>query len=221
MAGRPRVEYNLPRRLMIGFSGHRHLGEHAGAAANAVREAIDRLASRCPRIAGMSSAASGGDTLFAEEMLRRNAPLSIVLPFPCERFKKDFETEPPDAWPRSEEIIRRAVELDVVHQDDADAGMVVDTGLQAEQQHALGKKRDAKAYWEATHRTVDCSDILLAIWNGKPGKGAGGTADAVKYARRIRLPLIIFNPETGAFVEERLSDLLPDRPCSPHKSDNR
>jgi hypothetical protein len=220
MAGPPRVEDNLPRWLVIGFSGHRHLGEHAGAAANAVREVIDKLASRWPRIAGISSAASGGDTLFAEEMLRRDVPLSIVLPFPCERFKTDFEAEPPDAWPRSEEIIRRAVELDVVHQLDADVGMVVESGLQAEQQRALGKERDAKAYWETTLRTVDRSDVFLAIWNGKPGKGAGGTADAVKYARQIRLPLIIFDPETGAFVEERLAALLPDRPCSPYKSDN-
>lgn len=214
----PKVEHELSRWLKIGFSGHRHLGEHANAAANAVREAIDKLASRWQRIAGVCSAACGGDTLFAEEMLRRNAPLSIVLPFPCERFKKDFETEPPDAWSRSEEIIRRAVELDVVHQLDTDVVMVVESGLQAEQQHGLGMKRDVKAYWEATLRTVDRSDVLLAIWNGEPGKGAGGTADAVKYAKQIRLPLIIFNPETGAFVEERLVDLLPDGPCSPYKS---
>jgi len=206
----PQSEYNLPRWLVVGFSGHRHLGQHANTAANAIREGIDKVASRCPRIAGVSSAASGGDTLFAEEMLRRQAPLSVVLPFACERFKEDFEREPSDAWQRSQEIIRRALDLDVVHQLDADVATVVESGLPLEERSELGRTRDAKAYWEATIRTVDRSDVLLAIWNGKPGQGEGGTADAVKYAQRIGLPLIIFNPETGIYIEERLFNLLED-----------
>jgi hypothetical protein len=206
----PQPEHNLPRWLVVGFSGHRHLGEHASTVANAVREAIDKLASRCRRIAGVSSAASGGDTLFAEEMLRRQAPLSIVLPFACERFKKDFEGEPSDAWQRTQEIVRRAVDLDVVHQLDADVAIVLESGLPLDERNELGRARDAKAYWEATIRTVDRSDVLLAIWDGRPGKGEGGTADAVKYAKQIGLPLIIFNPETGVFIEERLTNLVED-----------
>lgn len=206
----PQSEHNLPRWLVVGFSGHRHLGEHADVAANAIRNVIDNLASRCPRVAGVSSAASGGDTLFAEEILRRKAPLSIILPFDCERFKKDFEGEPSDAWQRSKEIIRSAVDLDVVHQLDADLAIVLEFGLPIEKRNELGVARETKAYFEATIRTVDRSDVLLAIWDGEPGKGEGGTADAVKYARQIGLPLIIFNPQTGAFVEERLANLFKD-----------
>jgi hypothetical protein len=206
----PQAEYALPRWLVVGFTGHRHLGQHSNATANAIREAIDNLASRFPRIAGVSSTASGADTLFAEEMLRRKAPLSVVLPFACDRFKKDFEREPSDAWERSQEIIRRAVDLDVVHQLDADIATVVESDLPLGERNELDRTRDGKAYWEATIRTVDRSHVLLAIWNGNPGKGEGGTSDAIKYARRIGLPLIIFNPETGVHIEERLAALLED-----------
>ena len=39
-------------------------------------------------------------------------------------------------------------------------------------------------------RVVELSDIVLAVWNGKPAKGKGGTADVVAYAIRRGVPLI-------------------------------
>jgi hypothetical protein len=206
----PQPDYNLPRWLVVGFSGHRHLGENAPAVAKAIREALDKLSLKFPAIAGVSSAASGGDTLFAEEIIRRHAPVSIILPFDCGRFKNDFDTEPPDAWPRSQEIIRQAVDRHVVHQLQSELATVVESTLPLEKQKELSRARDANAYLEATIRTVDRADVLLAAWDGKPGKGPGGTADAVAYARQIGLPVIIITPETAATVapvEEKMENL--------------
>jgi hypothetical protein len=201
----------LPRWLVIGFSGHRHLGENTGAVREAIRQVLDKLSDKYPALAGVSSAASGADTLFAEEMLRRNAPLSIILPFPSDRFRNDFAAEPPGAWPRSQEIIRRALDLQVVHQLRRDLASVLESNLPPEEQIRLSSARDSNAYLEATVRTVDEADLLLAIWDGKPGKGPGGTADAVAYARQIGLPLILIHPETAATaapVEERQKALF-------------
>jgi hypothetical protein len=200
----------LPRWLIIGFSGHRHLGEKAKDVEDWINTILDRLSLQYLHFAGVASAASGADTLFGEEILRRSAPLSIVLPFAAARFEKDFENEPPNAWARAGEIIRQAIDLDVVHQLDSDVASL--TELQHGQNDRVieARSRDDEAYLEATARTVDRADILLAAWNGKPGGGRGGTADAVHYARRIGLPLILFDPETKTVVEERM-EFLPDR----------
>lgn len=42
-----------------------------------------------------------------------------------------------------------------------------------------------QAYWAAGKQIVDCCDLLIAIWDGQPARGLGGTADVVDYARSI------------------------------------
>ena len=83
----------LPHWTTIGFTGHRTLAT-PGVVATAIAAAVDGLAAGRADIAGVSSAASGGDTLFAEEMRRRDLPLSLILPFPVERFRADFAADP-------------------------------------------------------------------------------------------------------------------------------
>jgi hypothetical protein len=53
---------------------------------------------------------------------------------------------------------------------------------------------DEDAYLAAGHRVVDNSDIMLAVWDGKPAKGKGGTADVVDYAIKRGIPLIHIDP---------------------------
>ncbi|MFF3871535.1 hypothetical protein [Streptomyces sp. NPDC001978] len=42
---------------------------------------------------------------------------------------------------------------------------------------------------------VDQADELLAVWDGQPARGFGGTADAVAYAHRQGVPVRIIWPE--------------------------
>lgn len=180
----------LPTWLVVGFTGHRHLHD-AGIAHEAIVQALDGLARRHPHLAGVSSAALGGDTLFAEEMLGRKRPIRIVLPFPVERFEQDFAGNP-DAWARSAAIIRAAMAVEVVPptrgEDDAATA----------------------AYMEAGVRTVDECHVLIAVWDGQPVQGPGGTADVVAYARAIGRPMVVIDPASGGIAEERL-DRLPAR----------
>jgi hypothetical protein len=41
-----------------------------------------------------------------------------------------------------------------------------------------------QAYWRAGREVVDRSDVLIALWDGQPAHGTGGTGEVVAYARR-------------------------------------
>lgn len=45
------------------------------------------------------------------------------------------------------------------------------------------------------YRDVGLSDELLAVWDGRPAWGFGGTADVVAYAERTGTPVRILWPE--------------------------
>lgn len=53
------------------------------------------------------------------------------------------------------------------------------------------------AYHAAGHRVVDLSDKVVAVWDGRPANGKGGTADIVGYARSLGKRVIVIWP-TGA-----------------------
>jgi hypothetical protein len=42
---------------------------------------------------------------------------------------------------------------------------------------------------------VNRSDRLLAVWDGKPAQGLGGTGDIVAYAKSRGLPTTVIWPE--------------------------
>jgi hypothetical protein len=175
----------LPPWTTIAFSGHRSL-EQPELVAGAIARALDAIAKLRPQLAATSSAASGSDTLFAEAALRRGLPLTIVLPFPRVRFAQDFADDP-DGWRRAEAVI--------------DAATFVDEVPCAES--------DEAAYMEAGVRTIDAADMLIVVWDGKPGKGFGGTADARKYAVDLGKPVVVIDPATGQFDETPIRTLGP------------
>ena len=42
---------------------------------------------------------------------------------------------------------------------------------------------------------VDRSSVLVAVWDGQPSRGLGGTADVVAYARERGVPVEVIWPE--------------------------
>ena len=77
---------------VIVFSGHRidsdatRPGRFPLAALDHVQACLREFAAERPDCVCFSSAASGGDILFAEAMLAHGAKINIVLPFPAEQF---------------------------------------------------------------------------------------------------------------------------------------
>jgi hypothetical protein len=168
---------SLPEWLVVGFCGHRHL-VNVTAIDHAIGTVLTRLEQRHPLLVGISSAAFGADLLFAEQMQRRGHPLQLVLPFPPERFRQDF-TEQPDDWSRAERTIARAIAVDL----------------------AAPAATSGDAYLEAGVRTIERADIVIAVWDGEPARGVGGTGDVVAYARSIGRPLVIIDAKSGNVAE--------------------
>ena len=52
-------------------------------------------------------------------------------------------------------------------------------------------------YGPAGAAILDRSDMLLAVWDGSPSRGPGGTADMVTQARIRGMPVLIIDPATG------------------------
>ena len=50
------------------------------------------------------------------------------------------------------------------------------------------------AYMAASEALVTRSDRLLAVWDGKPSGGHGGTADVVAHARHLGVPVKVIWP---------------------------
>ena len=54
-----------------------------------------------------------------------------------------------------------------------------------------------QAHLTAGQAVVDRSERLVAVWDGKPARGIGGTADIVSYARQKGVPVVVLWPESA------------------------
>jgi hypothetical protein len=54
-----------------------------------------------------------------------------------------------------------------------------------------------EAYWAAGKHVVEATDLLVAVWDGLPAGGLGGTADVVHYAEDLGRDVVRIWP-TGA-----------------------
>ncbi len=153
--------------MRIGITGHRNLGDAAAVAW--VRTVLDRLLGERPAdLVGISSLARGADQLFAELVLLRKGKLEVLLPFAeyRDRLSADQDRE------MYERLLARAS---------------VETLPRA-------GRTDEEAYLQAGHEVVARCDLLLAVWNGAPAGGLGGTAEIVAHARSAGRSLIVIDP---------------------------
>lgn len=112
---------------------------------------------RHKNLVALSAIALGADTLFAQAALSLSIPLRIVRPF--EEYAADFSTE------KTRQMYAALC------------------AAASHEKRLPFKKRSEAAYFTAMQWVVSGSDMLIAVWDGSPGKGRGGTADAVRQAR--------------------------------------
>ncbi|MDP2767730.1 MAG: SLATT domain-containing protein [Candidatus Methanoperedens sp.] len=112
--------------------------------------------------------------------------LEAVLPLPEADYLQDFETQ------ESRDEFRELLAL-------------------AKSTHVLDKAESRKAsYEQCGHYVAHNCDVLVAIWDGKPASGQGGTAEIVEYARKIGRSIFWINSENGKITEERHEDHTPE-----------
>jgi hypothetical protein len=155
--------------MKIGITGHQRLPQLSDW--DWVNIEMHRvLEALDPPLIGISSLAAGADQLFAEVVLERGGRLEVVIPF--EGYENTF-TQPEDRETYLS-LLASASDVEVLDK--------------------FGSEEEA--YLTAGERLVDGSDSLLAVWNGQPAAGLGGTADVVQYARDNQKKIIHLNPLT-------------------------
>jgi hypothetical protein len=155
--------------MKVGFTGHQRLDHQRDW--EWVGGEIDRvLTSLPPPVIGITSLAVGADQLFAGAVLRHEGSLQVIIPFP--EYENTFdEGRDRESYQR---LLKAASTVTVMHR----AGS------------------DEECYLAAGRMVVDVADLLVAVWNGKPAAGLGGTGDVVEYARQRQKRTVHLNPIT-------------------------
>jgi hypothetical protein len=172
----------LPVFHVIGFTGHRQVAQPLRVAEAIQRELAELESNHAVEWLALSSVAAGSDLIFVRSVLARKLGWEAVLPLPPAEMRRDFE---PEAWREVETLL-----------------------AEAEHVRVIGERLDREdAYLDCGMETVNHCDILIAVWDGQPARGKGGTADIVAYAREMGRPLIIIDALALTVRRERLEHL--------------
>ena len=139
----------------VGITGHQKIPD--SVLPHVLSEIGNTLASATGEIVGLSSLAAGADQHFARAVLEGGGRLHAIIP--CEQYESAFADE--NSRAAFLELMAAASEIETLPFN----------------------RPSGQAFMEAGKRVVDLSDVMLAIWNGEPAQGLGGTADVVRYAR--------------------------------------
>ncbi|BBA99040.1 hypothetical protein RVR_5495 [Actinacidiphila reveromycinica] len=153
--------------MRLGITGHRGLPDHA---ARLVRAALTTVIEQYPPtdLIGVSCIADGPDAWFAEAVLDHGGQIEVVIP--AEEYRENL---PESHHSTYDALLRRACEVHV-------------TGL---------KESTSEAHQAGSEILVGVVDLLLAVWDGQPARGYGGTADVVAYAKRTGVPYSVIWPD--------------------------
>ena len=151
--------------IKIGVSGKRFIdpGEKTFVYGE-IKRRIDRILrnSGTTEFIGYTALAAGADTIFANVVKNEfQQPLRIVLPFPIEDYKKDFEGDDLKAF---EDLLNDSLDYEIV-------------GTKP----PVNSENRKIAYFNVGKKIADETDEMIFIWDElKPG-GTGGTAEIIGY----------------------------------------
>lgn len=178
--------------FVVGVSGHRDLApEREQETKVYIREALgywlDQLDAVTP-LWVLTGLAAGADSWVAEVALQMKQEsggerirVKACLPMPLQHYRQDFEQlgYAPDALSRLDAL------LETLHAQGEELLVVPSHLTEAQQAHAFadasyGDERNT-LYLNQSLFVAKYANVLLALWDGQPAKGSGGTADAVAY----------------------------------------
>lgn len=118
-------------------------------------------------VTGLSNLADGADQIFARAVLDAGGTIEAFIA------ARDYRTGiPREARREYDDLLTRAAAV-----------------------HNLPfSESTPESYMAASALMIDSADELLAVWDGQPARGYGGTADVVAYARTRNLPIHLIWP---------------------------
>jgi hypothetical protein len=189
-------------QLTIGVTGHRDLvpGE-IPALKRKVREFFWQLRRDFPglELQMINPLAEGGDRLVADVGLELGIDLIVPLPMPQAQYEEDFSS--PEAVEAFRETLSksRVVQLRTLPPGGDD---VVQMSERERQYAQLG-------VFVSNH-----SQVLLALWDGKPSTAPGGTASVVRYHLTAIMPGMSEAEESPNLLADNENDLAYHLACS-------
>lgn len=176
---------SFDRLWFVGFAGHRAVPDRQGAKSAISRELEILRDTVSGELVGISSAAAGADLLFLEACREAGLKTVILLPFSENRFAEDFDD--PHEWERARQAIADAWWHEV----------------------APGGEDAPAAYHVVARQCLEIADRMLFLWDGKPARGLGGTAESVDEAARMGMPARIID---AADFSARWNGRIPSEP---------
>jgi hypothetical protein len=160
--------------MRIGITGHQRLSDPSGW--DWVKSEMLALVQASPRpLIAVSSLAVGADQLFAQIVLQDGGTLEAIIPF------EDYENTLTAGADKSSyrSLLNSSSKVEFLPKSHS----------------------DEESYLNAGKRVVDLCELLVAVWDGKPAAGLGGTGDVVNYAQQIQRKVVHLNPSTRKVVE--------------------
>jgi hypothetical protein len=187
----PRAASVEAATVAIGITGHRTLADEVGLRMK-IHEAVEKIQrdatadGKSPTIVMLSSLAAGADCLAAEVALDDFAgALRAVLPLELADYRRDFAVE---QLARFQALLNRADALvfpPPPPKPQKGKGAI-----------AVSAQDDREAAYERAGRfVVDQCKVLIALWDGKPSRGRGGTAEIVAYAKKTGKEMVWIQTE--------------------------
>ncbi|HML50648.1 MAG TPA: hypothetical protein PKD84_04450 [Propionicimonas sp.] len=149
----------------VGITGHQGIPDEAMPY---VRVGISEVLSSIePPLYGVSCLAAGADQVFADSLLAASGELIAIIP--CADYESTFD-------PVGIEGYRNYL-------DSACEKVILDFDAPSE-----------AAFMAGGEEVVSRCDRLVAVWDGKPSQGLGGTADVVALAHSRGVPVSVVWP---------------------------
>jgi hypothetical protein len=153
----------------VAVSGHRALSADIAVLVDAgIKAELERITAAGNTLTGLSCLADGADQIFASAVLAGGGTLEVVVP--ADQYRDGL---PDDAKPTYDRLLSLASAV-----------------------HKCGyRESTSEAHMDASRFMIDHADHLIAVWDGKPARAYGGTADVVQYAQEKHVPVSVVWPQ--------------------------
>jgi len=195
--------------LTIGVTGHRDLlADEVPALKEKVRDFFLQLESDYPDLdlQLITPLAEGSDRLVADVASEMGINLIVPLPMPQTEYEQDFSS------------------ADAVQafRDSLDSARVIHlrTLPEAQGRAVTSEDRD-RQYAQLGVFISNHSQILLALWDGKPSTATGGTAGVVEYHLTAVMPGFSVAEESPNLLADNENDLAYHIVCSRDRADGQ
>lgn len=195
--------------LTIGVTGHRDLhADEIPVLRNIVRDFFLKLRSEFPDLdlQLITPLAEGSDRLVTDVALELGIELIVPLPMPQADYEEDFSSPEAVEEFRSSLAKARVIHLRTLPQANG---------------RAVAEEDRVRQYAQLGIFISNHSQILLALWDGKPAPAIGGTASVVNYHLTAIMPGFSLAEDSPNLLADNENDLAYHIVCSRDRSDGQ